>query len=131
MTIERIIIVAALAIIGMAAYWLFKQAQMRKLSSVTTINEQAQLLYFRSATCAVCPTQSRFVDTIEHQWAEIVAIRKIDDELEPDTASKYGVFTLPTTILVDAAGKVREINYGLTNAHKLNQQLQTVLQSAN
>ena len=126
MAIERLLIVAALVIIGLAVYWLLKQAQMRKLSDITARAARPQLLYFRSETCAVCPTQSRYIDQIAQQWPETLAVRKIDAELDPEAAGRYGVFTLPTTILVDTAGQVREINYGLTNAQKLNQQLAAV-----
>ena len=40
-----------------------------------------------------------------------------------ETAARYHVFTLPTTILHDANGHIRQVNYGLTDERKLNRQL--------
>ena len=51
----------------------------------------------------------------------------IDTDTEPETAQRFGVMTLPTTILVDDNGAVRDVNYGLTNAHKLNKQVERVV----
>lgn len=133
---ERILIVFALALAGVVVFWLFKQWQMRRMTSAvigtTSVNgsQRAHLLYFGSENCAACPTQTRYVEAVANQWADAIEIETIDAEADPEKASRFGVFTLPTTILVDTAGKVREINYGLTNAHKLNQQLQTVLHAA-
>lgn len=127
MAVERLLIVAGLIVLATAVYWLFKRVQMRRLSAVTARDARPQLLYFASDACAACPTQNRYVEQVAQQWHGRLAIHKIDAEQDREAASRYGVFTLPTTILVDTAGTVREINYGLTNAHKLNQQLAAVL----
>jgi thioredoxin 1 len=81
------------------------------------------LLYFRSDNCGPCVTQARFLDQLTEKWPGDLKIEKIDTDSEPETARHYGVFTLPTTILVDKLGKVREVNCGLTNCNKLAQQL--------
>jgi hypothetical protein len=47
----------------------------------------------------------------------------VDADVEPEKAARYSVFTLPTTILVDEAGVVRQINYGLTHTSRLSQQV--------
>ena len=80
------------------------------------------LLYFRSDSCAVCPTQGRYVDQLAAQWADLT-IERIDAERDPDTAARYRVFSLPTTVLIDGRGQVRHVNYGLTDVHKLGRQL--------
>ena len=51
-------------------------------------------------------------------------------ERDPDTATRYSVFTLPTTVLVDADGRVRHVNYGLTDANKLGRQLAEVVEQS-
>jgi thioredoxin-like negative regulator of GroEL len=81
------------------------------------------LLYFHSDQCAACPAQGRMVEQVEGKWGERLAIERIDAERQPEIASRYGVFSLPTTILLDTVGQVRQVNYGLTHAAKLEQQL--------
>jgi hypothetical protein len=51
----------------------------------------------------------------------------VDTELEPEKAATYGVFTLPTTLVIDQQGDVKFINYGLTNSFRLAQQLESVV----
>lgn len=120
--IERILIILILAFIGSGAYLALKSLHMRRISRVQN-EDKPLLLYFRSDNCAPCTTQARFLDQLVEKWPGDLKIEKIDTDNEPETARKYGVFTLPTTILVDQLGKVREVNYGLTNCNKLAQQL--------
>lgn len=87
---------------------------------------QPMLLYFRSDQCAPCVTQARYLEQLEQSWNGRVTIQKIDTDAQPEKAHQYGVFTLPTTILVDNVGQIRQINYGLTNVQKLSQQLSTL-----
>lgn len=139
MMAERLLIVLLLLALGCTAYRAFKWLHLRRLQRPTAAAgptaadatpEPPTLLYFRSATCAVCPTQGRYIDQVAQQWSGRLAIRTVDAEAEPETAARYGVFTLPTTIIVGQDGHVREINYGLTNAQKLERQLHAVLVAA-
>ena len=119
--LERLALVLVLAAAGVAAYALFRQLHMRRMEPAAAVGRPT-LLYFRSDSCAVCPTQGRYVDQLAAQWAELT-IERIDAERDPDTASRYRVFSLPTTVLIDGRGQVQHVNYGLTDAHKLGRQL--------
>ncbi|WP_420628801.1 thioredoxin family protein [Candidatus Leptofilum sp.] len=136
--IERLIITTILILLGTSAYATFKRRHVRVLgdletvvsSSSTALSSSAQamsqtptILYFASDSCAACPSQARYLEQLLGKWEDGLMIQKIDAELEPETAVKYGVFTLPTTILIDQQGDVREINYGLTHTQKLTQQV--------
>ena len=129
---DRILIALLVMAVGVAAYLLLQSWQRRKASlALTSAGDAAPdaeagrptLLYFRSDTCAPCVAQSRFIDQLAAQLGESVAVRKIDADLDSDLASKLGVFTVPTTLIVDAAGQVRHANYGLADAGKLAAQL--------
>lgn len=133
--LERIALLVLFAIIGYGAYRVLRLVHMRRMSQAHALQPVAAgatgtptMLYFRGDSCAVCPAQSRYVDQVAQSWDGRVAIRRIDAEREPDTASRYGVFSLPTTILVDAGGHVREVNYGLIDAHKLGRQVQALVE---
>ena len=118
--LERLALVLVLAAAGVAAYALLRQLHLRRMPTVAAAGPT--LLYFRADSCAVCPAQGRYVDQLAAQWADLT-IERIDAERDPDTAARYRVFSLPTTVLIDGRGKVRHVNYGLTDAHKLGRQL--------
>ena len=119
--VERLALVLVLAAAGVAAYALLRQLHMRRMQP-GVVADRPTLLYFRSDLCAVCPTQGRYVDQLAAQWADLT-IERIDAERDPDTAARYRVFSLPTTVLIDGRGQVRHVNDGLTDAHKLGRQL--------
>ena len=122
--IERLLITTILIMLGTTAYATFKRRHVRVLGDLeTAVSQIPTILYFASDSCAACPSQARYLEQLLAQWQEDLVIQKIDTEVEPETAVKYGVFTLPTTILIDQQGDVREINYGLTHTHKLTEQV--------
>jgi thioredoxin 1 len=120
--LERLALVLVLAAAAAALGYAFRLLHMRRMRPDAAI-DRPTLLYFCSDTCAVCPTQGRFVDQLAAQWRDRLRIERIDAEREPETATRYRVFTLPTTILIDGRGQVQHVNYGLTDAHKLSRQL--------
>lgn len=129
---ERILISLTLIILLVAAYGLFQarhrvKAQKAIRRQVTLANGQPSLLYFWSDDCAPCVTQAQFLRQLPDQVSEQVRVEKIDAEKEPQMAATYGVFTLPTTMLVDGQGSVRHVNYGLTDVRKLTSQLESLL----
>ncbi|MAT97089.1 MAG: hypothetical protein CL608_08105 [Anaerolineaceae bacterium] len=122
--IERLLITTLLILLGTTAYATFKRRHVRVLGDLeTAASTTPTILYFASESCAACPSQARYLDQLVSQWQDKLEVQKIDAEVEPETAVKYGVFTLPTTILIDQQGDVREINYGLTPTQKLTQQV--------
>jgi thiol-disulfide isomerase/thioredoxin len=122
--IERLLITTLLIFIGTSAYAAFKRRHVRVLGDLeAAASHTPTILYFASESCAACPSQARYLDQLLSLWQDKLEVQKIDAEVEPETAVKYGVFTLPTTILIDQQGDVREINYGLTHTQKLTQQV--------
>lgn len=121
--IERILITLALFLLGMIAYILLRNWQMYRAGQVTATSGRSGVIYFRSDYCAPCITQGRFLQELQEKFGERIEVEKINADLEKDTAARYGVFTLPTTLIVDKTGKVRYANYGLADIHKLSHQL--------
>jgi thioredoxin-like negative regulator of GroEL len=132
MMLERIVISLALIAVLLVAYRLFEaghkaRASSAKLSTRGDFARQPSLLYFRSDHCTPCVTQAQFLQQLPEQMTRQIKIEQIDAEKERDLAAKYGVFTLPTTMLVDRQGSVKHVNYGLIDAHRLTSQLESVL----
>ena len=125
---DRILIALIVMAVGVAAYVFLRQWQRRKVSAAMSMSgasvaDRPTILYFRSDHCAPCAAQSRFLDQLTAQLGESVTVRKIDADRDPDSAAKFGVFTVPTTLVVDESGQVRHANYGLADFSKLTAQL--------
>jgi thiol-disulfide isomerase/thioredoxin len=125
---DRILIALLVMAVGVAAYLLLQGWQRRKaataLATIGAATDTAPagrptILYFRSDHCAPCAAQGRYLDQLTGQLGDAIAVRKIDADLDADIAAKFGVFTVPTTLIVDAAGQVRHANYGLADLGKL------------
>lgn len=125
---ERLLLTVVIAAALFAAYTLFQLWHKQRIGRLAgLITAEPTLLYFRGDSCAACPTQGRFVDQVAQQWGHRLQIKTIDAEKEPDIAAAYGIFSLPTTVVVDPHGDVKHINYGLTYPQKLAQQLEKIL----
>ena len=126
--IERMALAAVLVALGVVGYRLFVYRQLRRVGRVDGGERgRPAVLYFRSDHCAPCVAQKRFLEQVQAAYGERLAIESIDADVQQDQAQRYGVFTLPTTLIVDPGGVVRHANYGLTDDRKLAMQLEAVL----
>ena len=121
LAIERLALVIVLAIFCGATYYGLR-LHIRRMNRLTPA-QPPTLLYFRGDSCAVCPAQTRAIDQLASLWPDSLQIERIDAEHDMETAARYSVFTLPTTIWIDGDGRVRRVNYGLADADKLGRQL--------
>ena len=124
--VERFLIVLLLALAGAAVFYAYQYQHKRRLQ-IDLTPDRPTVLYFRSDSCSPCMTQSHYLEELERKFLDRFAMQKIDTEQEPEKAAKYGVFTLPTTLVIDRAGEVKYINYGLTNTFRLARQLESVV----
>jgi thioredoxin-like negative regulator of GroEL len=123
--IERLFVILFLALVSIVAFQGLRFVHVRRIAQAADRRSRQvpTLLYFHSDSCAACPMQGRALDQLAKTWDGRLAIERIDAEREPEKATRYGIFSLPTTILIDTAGQVRQVNYGLTHAAKLERQL--------
>jgi thioredoxin 1 len=138
---ERILIAVALIGLGVLAYWLLLSAQRRRATSAAghgrapsaslrgqaTNGGRPALIVFTSPTCAPCKLQQMpVVDRLMAGWAERIDLRVVDVTEQPDVAARCGVWSLPTTIVLDAGGRVSAINQGVASEQKLREQFERV-----
>jgi catechol 2,3-dioxygenase-like lactoylglutathione lyase family enzyme len=82
------------------------------------------LLYFTTESCVQC--QTRQWPAIQSAMASLGApidLKRIDAIANPDLASRWGVLTVPTTVVLDRAGRALAVNYGVAESPKLVEQL--------
>ena len=133
-TLARTLLAAALIALGLVAYWAWNRIQLRRLSlargSVLRGLEAARpgvpaVLYFTTPDCLVCKTaQKPALQRLETDLKGGVQIVEIDATVDTAVADYWGVLSVPTTFVIDAAGKPRAINHGLTSKEKLQRQLE-------
>jgi thioredoxin-like negative regulator of GroEL len=126
--LERVIVAIGLVIAGMVAYRVLLLAQQRLVSRRAQSGQEsgrAALLVFTSPTCAPCKLQQLpIVNRLMAEWSDKIEVRVIDVTEQPDVAQQYGVWSLPTTIVLKADRNVVAINQGVANEKKLHEQFE-------
>jgi len=85
------------------------------------------ILYFTSPGCAPCQFQQKpALARLQADLGEGLQIVEIDALAQTDAATRWGVLSVPTTFVLDRAGRPRDVNYGVAGAEKLKAQLQRV-----
>ncbi len=94
----------------------------------TTAAARVRILAFASEDCHQCHTlQAPVLRRVKEAHGDVVTIIEIDASNSPELTRRYHVLTVPTTVLLDARGKVHAINYGFTNAQSLLKQVDEIL----
>ncbi len=124
---ERILLAIVIAGLGVLAYQVFLRAQRRRAvrgSLDRAATGRSAMLVFTSPTCAPCKLQQLpIVDRVLVDWHDKIEVEIIDITENPDVAARYGVWSLPTTIVLDTQRAVVAINRGVAQEYKLREQL--------
>jgi thioredoxin-like negative regulator of GroEL len=135
----RLGIVTGVCILTLLLLWstrrFIEQRKQRVLAAPSTLLEATEnkqgkpirILAFSSDDCRQChqlqaPALQRVVEARND-----VSIVEVDAPSSPELTERYSVLTVPTTVVLDAAGKAHAVNYGFTNTKRLLEQIDTVL----
>lgn len=92
---------------------------------------QVRILAFTSADCQQCHTlQAPALLRVQEARGEAVRVMEVDAPGSPELTERYRVLTLPTTVVLDAAGHAHAVNYGFANTSRLLEQVDEVLAQA-
>ena len=131
---DRIVVAVALVGLGVIAYQLLLLAQRRWASNGSkrgAASGRSALLVFTSPTCGPCKLQQMpIVNRLMLDWHDKIELRVIDVTEQPDVALQYAVWSLPTTIVLDANRTVVAINQGVASERKLREQFERVIESS-
>ena len=124
---ERVLMAIAIVGLGVLAYQLTLQAQRRRAARGAlgrAATGRAAVLVFTSPTCAPCKLQQLpIIDRILLDWHDKIEVEIVDVTEQPEVAAQYGVWSLPTTIVLDAQRKVIAINQGVAHEYRLREQI--------
>ncbi|HUF38512.1 MAG TPA: thioredoxin family protein [Anaerolineales bacterium] len=82
------------------------------------------ILYFTTPDCAPCRTVQRpALAELQTRLGDGLQVVEVDCSRQPDLADYWGVLSVPTTFIIDAHGRPRHVNHGVTPAEKLLNQL--------
>lgn len=92
-------------------------------------NGKTTLLYFSTKECVVCKFQQvKEVEAVRAAFPEdVLDIRKFNPLERPDLAKMFAVVNVPTTVVLDGAGKLHSLNCNLAKAKELTAQIKAAL----
>jgi thioredoxin-like negative regulator of GroEL len=128
--IERVLIalavIAAIALTGFVARWLSGRriaAVMTGQTVETSPSGVPRVIAFSGPGCAACRTQRRILETVVAGWNGTVDVAYVDAVAETELARRFGVLTVPTTVVAAPDGRIVGVNGGLVDGDRLRAQL--------
>ncbi len=83
------------------------------------------ILYFTTPGCLPCKiTQRPALESLMKITAGQVQLIEVDTIEQAELAQRWGVMSVPTTIVIDSRGKPRQVNHGVAGLEKLLVQLE-------
>lgn len=141
--LTRLGILALVGALTLALVWggrLFVERQKRlALAAAPALVEslpepgrgKVRILAFGSADCTQCHTlQQPALRRLQALRGDEIDVVEIDAPGSPGLAKRYRILTVPSTVVLNAAGEAHAINYGFANLNKLQQQIDAILTSA-
>jgi thiol-disulfide isomerase/thioredoxin len=85
---------------------------------------KAAIVYFTTPDCVACKAAQRpALARLQSLLGDHLQVIEINAYEDPDMAKNWGVLSVPTTFILDSKGTPRQVNYGVTPAEILFDQL--------
>lgn len=130
--LERLFIALLIAALGVLIWQAYNRWSIRRIAAQAAIDPLLvglrrgvpTIVYFTTPFCAPCRTvQKPALTQLQTELGETIQIIQIDATEDPASADRWGVFSAPTTFVLDANQKPRHINRGVASVEVLKQQL--------
>jgi thioredoxin-like negative regulator of GroEL len=132
--VTRLGTAGVIVLVGVLLYWELTKLRLsllrrwadsdRHLGGLELRQGVPAILYFTTPDCAPCRTvQGPAIEELREQLGERLQVIKIDASEQMALADYWGVLSVPTTFIIDAQGRPRHVNNGVTPAVRLRQQL--------
>lgn len=121
-----LIVVAILSLIVLAPRLLraYVTWRARRGALPSTEGGKPTILYFATDECVQCRVQQApALSRLRERLGPRLVVKRIDALAQRDVASRYGVLTVPTTVVLDESGEVLAVNLGYTSVEKLARQV--------
>lgn len=98
--------------------WRFR----RRPAADLLVDSRPLVLAFSTPDCVPCKTiQKPALEELQRRYQDRVNIREVDALAQPELAGRFGILTVPSTVVVGARGDVLAINHGAADWEKLAQ----------
>lgn len=135
MLTERIVILAGLALLIAAGWYMLRLWRVWKLrtlrqatplAAVAPVGRPA-IVAFSTPACAECRTrQAPALTRLAAALGEAVTVRSLSALEHPELVQQIGILTVPATVVLDRRGVVRHLNLGYASDQQLREQLAAV-----
>lgn len=130
--LERLLFVFVVIVFALVGLTLMKRRQIalstHSSQQLNAIPAKPTIVYFWSHGCLLCRnTQRPILERILAEYGDkelLLTEYNIDESA--GIAQKWGVMTLPTTFLLDSAGRIRHVNNGVVVPEKLREQVEAI-----
>lgn len=127
--LRLIVLVAIVAAAGVL--WAVLSWRTRRFRAPTAADllpappgRRALVIAFTTPDCAPCRTaQKPALEHLRFIYPYAVDVREVDATVDPDLAGRFGILSVPSTVVIDPRGRVVAINHTLTATSKLAAQL--------
>jgi thiol-disulfide isomerase/thioredoxin len=125
----RLLWAAAIITAGLVGYRLVSFLAVSRVQGKSQRLELIQpgkpaILYFTTPDCAPCKTIQRpALSRVQSRLGDRLQVVEVNAYERPELAKEWGVLSVPTTFIIDASGRPRHVNHGVTPADKLIEQL--------
>jgi thiol-disulfide isomerase/thioredoxin len=124
-----------LSAVGFLAYGVFSRYHVRRAAAGATSDPILSdlkpgipaIVYFTTPMCVPCRTQQQpALARLQTELGDNIQIVKIDAIEDSATADRWGVFSAPTTFVLDGSRHVRQVNHGVADTPKLRRQIDSI-----
>jgi thiol-disulfide isomerase/thioredoxin len=133
--VERIALATTLIVLGVALWTVFNRLSVRRAARLAPADPLLAalpdgvpaILYFTTPFCEPCRTlQKPALVELQTELGSGVQVIQVDASEQPDVADRWGVFSAPTTFVLDSHHTPRQVNRGVASAETLKRQLQAI-----
>lgn len=130
--IERVVIVLALIGAAVLLWQWYHRWSLGRLQQAAPCDPlltgirhgTSVIVYFTAPFCAPCRTiQKPAIERLQQELGEALQVVHVDASQDEEAAARWGVFSLPTTVILDQNHQVRHVNRGVATREKLHLQL--------
>lgn len=94
----------------------------------TVLAPAVRILAFSSEDCRQCrQLQEPALRRVQATLGQRVRVIAVDAPASPELTQRYHILTVPSTVILDARGHARAVNYGFASTQRLLQQIDEAL----
>jgi thioredoxin-like negative regulator of GroEL len=133
--LERLILAGLIIAVATGGWVLYNRLSVKRLADAGSSDPllaqvragTPTIVYFTTPMCQPCRTLQRpALDSLQAELGSNIQVIQVDSCEQPDVADRWGVFSAPTTFVLDSQLRPRQVNRGVASAETLKKQLQSL-----